>query len=76
MATPGARERGNSLLARIIALADAYEVMRYGRPYKMAMSQEEIVAELKRSAGTQFDPELVEVLLLLIQLEKTNSDCL
>ena len=64
------------LLARIIALADAYEVMRYGRPYKKAMSQEEIVAELKRSAGTQFDPELVEVLLLLIQLEKTNSDCL
>lgn len=64
------------LLARIIALADAYEVMRYGRPYKKAMSQEDVVAELKRSAGTQFDPELVEVLLLLIQLGKTNSDCL
>ena len=64
------------LLARIIARADTYEVMRYGRPYTKALSQEEIVAELKRSAGTQFDPELVEVLLLLIQLEKTNSDCL
>ena len=70
----GLKKEEIPLLARIIALADAYEAMRYGRPYKKAMSQEEIIAELKRSAGTQFDPQLVEILLLLLQLEENSSD--
>ncbi len=52
------------ILARITAIADAYEVMTNGRPYKKAMSQEEVVAEIKRCAGTQFDPELVDIFLL------------
>ena len=55
------------LLARITAIVDAYEVMSSGRPYKKAMSWEEIVAELKRCAGFQFDPELVEIFLLFLE---------
>ncbi len=58
------------LLSRIIAVIDAYDVMTHERVYKKAMSHEEAVEELKRGAGTQFDPEIVEAFL---ELEKTMS---
>lgn len=51
------------LLARITTLVDACEVMWNGRPYKIAMTPAEIRTELQRCAGTQFDPELVALLL-------------
>lgn len=51
------------LLARITAIADALEVMQSGRPYKKALNKSEIVAELKRCSGIQFDPELIKALL-------------
>lgn len=57
------------LLARITAIADTYEVMINGRPYKKALPHEEVIAEIKRCAGTQFDPELVEVFLSILERE-------
>jgi HD-GYP domain-containing protein (c-di-GMP phosphodiesterase class II) len=63
----GLKGREVPLLARITAIADAYEVMTNGRPYKAAMSREEVVRELKRCAGTQFDPELVAVLVGILE---------
>lgn len=54
------------LLARITAIADAYEVMSSGRTYKRTMTKNEIIDELRRCAGSQFDPELIEVFLLLL----------
>ena len=57
------------LLARIVTIADAYEVMNSGRPYKKAMYRSEVITELKRCAGSQFDPELIEVLMLLLETE-------
>lgn len=48
------------LLARMLTIIDAYDVMISGRPYKKAMSEEEAAAELENCAGSQFDPELVE----------------
>jgi len=57
------------LPARITAIADAYEVMSSGRPYKKAMSREEIIAELKRESGSQFDPELADVFLKILKEE-------
>ena len=48
------------LACRILAIADAYDAMTSDRPYRKAIGHDEAVAELKRYAGIQFDPELVE----------------
>ena len=47
--------------ARIVSIVDAYEAMVAGRPYREAISHAAALAELRRQAGVQFDPELVEV---------------
>ncbi len=48
------------LEARILNLADAVEAMASDRPYKLAESPEEILEEVTRCAGGQFDPNVVE----------------
>lgn len=51
------------LEARIVAIADAYDAMTSQRPYRESLSSEEAAEELKRNAGTQFDPSIVKVFL-------------
>jgi diguanylate cyclase (GGDEF)-like protein/PAS domain S-box-containing protein len=53
-------------LARIITIIDSYDVMTNDRPYSKAMFQEEALAEIKSCAGSQFDPELAEKFIELI----------
>jgi len=51
------------LEARILAVADAYAAMTTIRPFSDALNYEESIMEIKNGAGTQFDPNLVEVFL-------------
>jgi HD-GYP domain-containing protein (c-di-GMP phosphodiesterase class II) len=53
------------LEARILAVCDAVEAMASDRPYQQARSVQEIIAELERCAGTQFDPVVVAVFVRL-----------
>ena len=57
------------LPGRIMALVDAYSAMILDRPYRKALSHEEAVAEMRRSAGSQFDPGLVEPFLLIVDAQ-------
>jgi HD-GYP domain-containing protein (c-di-GMP phosphodiesterase class II) len=50
------------LHARVVGLADAYAAMRTGRPYQQSRDRNEVLDELRRSAGTQFDPSLTALL--------------
>lgn len=63
----GLRGEEIPFLARIVAIVDAYEAMRHGRVYRKPLSREEILAELRRKAGTQFDPRLTEVFISLLE---------
>jgi putative nucleotidyltransferase with HDIG domain len=51
------------LEARVLAIADAFDAMTSDRPYRLALTHEEAVAEVERCAGTQFDPEIARVFL-------------
>jgi HD-GYP domain-containing protein (c-di-GMP phosphodiesterase class II) len=53
--------------ARILAIADSFEAMTSARPYRPALSHEDVVKELRQGAGTQFDPKLVEVFIGLME---------
>jgi diguanylate cyclase (GGDEF)-like protein/putative nucleotidyltransferase with HDIG domain len=55
------------LEARILGLADAVEAMASDRPYKTAMTPKEILAEVKRNAGLQFDPLVIRAFERVLQ---------
>jgi diguanylate cyclase (GGDEF)-like protein len=54
------------LASRVIAIADAYETMTGGRPYRGLLSSEEALAEIEEHSGSQFDPDCVEALTDLL----------
>ncbi|MEI7849118.1 MAG: HD domain-containing phosphohydrolase [Chloroflexota bacterium] len=55
------------LFARLFAIVDAWDALRSNRPYRGAMSEEDVIAYLKAEAGTHFDPDLVETFISLRQ---------
>jgi putative nucleotidyltransferase with HDIG domain len=52
--------------AAILTIADSYDAMTSDRPYRKALTQEEAFEELKRNAGTQFHPQLVETFISIM----------
>ncbi|HOO60809.1 MAG TPA: diguanylate cyclase [Bacillota bacterium] len=55
------------LAARILTVADAYDAMTQDRAYRKALSQEYALSEIEKNAGTQFDPEVVDVFVTLMR---------
>ena len=53
-------------IARIVCCTDAYSAMTTDRPYRKARSSAEAVAELRRCAGTQFDPVVVDAVVAVV----------
>jgi putative nucleotidyltransferase with HDIG domain len=63
----GLRNEEIPVLARILTVADAYEAMVADRPYRRGRSQQEAILELRRCAGTQFDPHVVEAFVRVLE---------
>ena len=60
------------LLGRIISVADTYDAMTTNRAYREALPHATAIAELEKCAGTQFDPQIVDVFVR--EIEKQRSD--
>jgi putative nucleotidyltransferase with HDIG domain len=58
--------KGNQIpvSARIVAVADAVDSMMSARPYRDALTMDKVLSELRDNAGAQFDPEIVNIILI------------
>ncbi|HXG42137.1 MAG TPA: HD-GYP domain-containing protein [Dehalococcoidia bacterium] len=65
----GLRRDEIPLAARVLAVTDAFDAMTTDRPYRRAMPPEQAVRELVRHAGSQFDPDVVDVFLQVLRRE-------
>ena len=58
--------------ARIMAVADAFEAMVYGRPYRERMNINSAIKEIKKKSSSQFDPKVVDAFLKVIKKINTK----
>ena len=70
----GLKGREIPLGARIISVVDAYVAMCSPRPHRQALRMEQAVDEIERQAGQQFDPEVVEVLIRVLEKAPTTYE--
>ena len=66
----GIKSEDIPILARIIAVADAYDAMGSDRPYRKKLSKDKIMKELTEQSGKQFDPEVVKALISILDRER------
>lgn len=59
--------------ARILNVADSYEAMTSERPYSNSMTQEQAIEELKDKSGSQFDLEIVDAFLKVLEKKRQNK---
>lgn len=69
----GLKGRQISLGARIVAVADAFDAMTTLRPYRIARSLSETIEEMKNCRGNQFDSEVVDILILLLEKDMLQN---
>ncbi len=55
------------LTARIIGVADAFDAMTSNRIYRNALDMADVLAEMQRCKGTQFDPQIADILIRLVE---------
>ncbi|MBQ3162049.1 MAG: response regulator [Oscillospiraceae bacterium] len=56
--------------ARILGVADSYDAMTSNRSYRKALPQEIVRAEIEKGRGTQFDPDIADIMLQMIDEDK------
>ena len=61
------------LFARIATVADAFDVMSLDRMYQKALDYDSIIAEFKKNSGSQFDPQLVPIIIEMMNDGFTNK---
>lgn len=60
-------------LSRVLAVVDSFDAMTFDRPYKNGMSYDKAITELKANCGTQFDPEIAETFIHIIEEAAKDS---
>ncbi|MCR5007720.1 MAG: GGDEF domain-containing protein, partial [Oribacterium sp.] len=55
------------LIARIICVADSFDAMNTDRVYRKKLSREQIVDEIEKNKGLQFDPVIADIMLRLLR---------
>lgn len=60
--------------ARIISVVDAYDTMTNDTAYRKRMSIGEAVSELRKNAGTQFDPEIIDIMIRILFPNQISND--
>ena len=70
----GLKKEEIPLLSRIVCIADSFDAMTKNRCYSKAISVEDAILELKRCAGTQFDPYLVNIFINKVILKNNIID--
>lgn len=67
--SPSMRGEDIPLVSRIVAVADVFDALTHARPYKKAWPVEDAIAEIERQKGRQFDPQIVDAFIAMLQDE-------